>query len=87
VAERALQDGRERRLGQGSDADRGHRDPNLHGGYVLVDVAELLQCERGSFGAVLAHDFQPCAARSHERVLRDHEERVARDEQRRDDEL
>ncbi len=81
------QDGGQRRLAQRSDADRGQRHADLHGGDVLVDVGELLERERRPLGALLAHHFKLCAARAHERVLGDHEEGVDRDQQGRDDEL
>ncbi len=50
----------------------------------------LPSCSSASAGApraFLAHQFEPRPARAHERVLGDHEERVDRDQQRRDDQL
>ena len=87
VAEPAFEDGRQRGLAEGADADRGHRHPDLHGRDVLVDVAQLLQRERRPARAFLAHDLQSRPARTHERVLGDHEKRVHRDQHRREDEL
>ena len=85
IAERAFEQVRERGLPEGTDADRGHRDPDLHGGYVLVDVVELLQCKGRAALTVLGHHLEARAARAHERVLGDDEERVDRDQQRRED--
>ena len=47
-----------------------------------LTLAQLLERERRALGAFLAHHFQARAARAHERVLGDHEERVDRDQQR-----
>ena len=41
LAERVLEELGERRLGERADRDRGHRDPDLDGRDVLVDVVEL----------------------------------------------
>ena len=50
-------------------------------------LAELLERERRAARAFVAHQLQARAARAHERVLGDHEERVDRDQHGREDEL
>ena len=57
-AEGPLEDGREGGLAEGADSDRGHGHPDLDGGDVLVDVAQLIEREPGPAGALLAHDFK-----------------------------
>ena len=87
AAEGALEDVRERGLGQGADADRGHGDADLDGGDVLVDVPQLLERQRRAAHAFLAHQLKARPPRAHERVLGDDEERIDRDQHGRDDEL
>ena len=87
AAEGSFQRARERRRAERADRDRGHRDADLHGRDVLVDVLELAQRQRGAAGAFLGMQLQARAPRAHERVLRDHEERVDGDQQGRQDQL
>ena len=50
-------------------------------------LSSWLERQRRALGAFVAHHFQARAARAHERVLGDHEERVDRDQHGREDEL
>ncbi len=86
-AEGALERARERRRPQGANPDRGHRDPDLDGGYVVVDALQLSERQRGPPQAFVAHHLQARPARAHECVLGDHEERVDGDQQGREDQL
>ena len=81
VAEQRLEHVGDRRLAQGSDADRGHRDPDLAGGDVVADVLALRQCEAGPAGALLGQRLEPGTAGADERVLRDDKERVDQHQQ------
>ncbi len=85
TAECALQRVGERGGGEGADPDRGHGDADLDGGDVLVDALQLAEGERGAAHTLLAHHLQARAARAHEGVLGDHEERVDGDQKGRED--
>ena len=87
VAEGALENVGERRLGERADRDRGHRHADLNGGDVFVDAVELAQRERRPARAFVAHDLQARPARAHERVLGGDEEGVDRDQYGREYEL
>ena len=80
VAEQGLEDVGDGRLAESTDADRGHRDPDLAGGDVVADLLELHQRHPRPALAVLGHRLQAPLAGAHERVLRDHEERVDQDQ-------
>jgi len=81
VSERSLEQVRDRRFAERADGDRGHRDPNLAGRDVVADLLELLEGEARAARALLGKRLQPSPPRAHERVLRDHEERVDQDKQ------
>jgi hypothetical protein len=70
------------RLAERADADRGHRDPDLAGRDIGGDVVELGQGQTSTPHPLLGHLSQPRPPRTHERVLRDHEERVDQYQQR-----
>ncbi len=76
VAEHGLQLFRDRGLAQEADAERGHRDAQLAGGQVLVDLVHLLERERGPAHALVPHLLEPWLAGAHEPELGGHEEAV-----------
>ena len=80
LAERLLEQLGDGRLAEEADAERGHRDPELAGGQVLVDVVELLERERGAADALVAHLLEPRLTRAHEAELGRHEEAVRGDQ-------
>ena len=80
LAERLLEQRGDRRLAEEADAERGHRDAELAGGQVLVDLVDLLERERGAAHAVVAHLLEPRLTRAHEAELRRHEEAVGGDQ-------
>ena len=71
----------ERRLAEEPDSDRGHRDPDLAGRQVLVDVVELVQDLGRAPLTLLRERLDPAPARAHERELRSYEEAVHEDQQ------
>jgi hypothetical protein len=65
---------------QGADPDGGHGDADLAGRDVVADVLELGQGQPRAALALVGHLLQARLARAHERVLRDHKERVDQDQ-------
>ncbi len=88
VLERALEQRLEQRgdrgLAEEADADRGHRDPELAGGQVLVDASRAARAPRRRRGRPPRRALDPAAAGADERELGRDEEPVEQheDEQR-----
>ena len=81
AAQQRLEHMGDRRLAQGADADRRHRDPDLAGGDVVADVVYLLERQPGASRPFVRERLEPLLARADERVFGDHEERVDQDQQ------
>jgi hypothetical protein len=75
-AEHVLEQARDRRLAEETDAQRGHRDAELARGQVFVDPVDLLEHERGAAAAIVAELLDASLRGAHQRELRGHEESV-----------
>ena len=77
---------RHRRLAEEADPDRGHRDPDLAGGEVLVDRSICSSAWLGAAVALVGHRLEPRPARANERELGRDEEPVDQHEEQQHDE-
>ena len=78
--EQGLQEGRDHRLADPAEAERGHRDAELAGGEVGLEAARDVQRQPCRPAAVLGQALEPHLARLHERELGRDEERVGREQ-------
>ncbi len=74
------------RFPEEADPDRGHRDSELAGGEVLVDVVELPEDRRGTSGAFRGELLELGPARADQRELGGDEDAVDRDQDEQQDE-
>jgi hypothetical protein len=77
---------RDGRLTEEADSDRGHSDPELTGGEVLVDLVELFEHGRCASVPFAGQLLETRAARANQRELRSHEDAVDRDQDEQQDE-